>query len=83
MKTPTQKFKSKINKIIIRLTNQGNHTTASHLYQTYFKNLKLCHYLDHTKTKEIFIQSFKHLANWYPHLTLNETLKLTLKTTRE
>ena len=36
MKTPTQKFKSKINKIIIRLTNQGNHTTASYLYQTYF-----------------------------------------------
>ena len=36
MKTPTEKFKSKINKIIIRLTNQGNHTTASYLYQTYF-----------------------------------------------
>ena len=36
MKTPTQKFKSKINKIIIKLTNQGNHTTASQLYQTYF-----------------------------------------------
>ena len=36
MKTPTQKFKSKINKIIIRLTNQGNHPAASHLYQTYF-----------------------------------------------
>ena len=36
MKTPTQKFKSKINKIIIRLTNSGNHTAASHLYQTYF-----------------------------------------------
>ena len=36
MKTPSQKFKSKINKIIIRLTNQGNHTAASQLYQTYF-----------------------------------------------
>ena len=36
MKTPTQKFKSKINKIIIRLTNNGNHTTADHLYKTYF-----------------------------------------------
>jgi|TARA_R100000081_G_scaffold90870_2_gene67134 hypothetical protein len=36
MKTPTQKFKSKINKIIIKLTNQGKHHTASHLYQTYF-----------------------------------------------
>ena len=36
MKTPTEKFKSKINKIIIRLTNQGNHTTAMQLYQTYF-----------------------------------------------
>ena len=36
MKTPTQKFKSKINKAIIRLTNSGNHTAATHLYQTYF-----------------------------------------------
>jgi len=36
MKTPSQKFKSKINKIIIKLTNQGNHTAASKLYQTYF-----------------------------------------------
>ena len=36
MKTPTQKFKSKINKIIIKLTNQGNHPTANYLYQTYF-----------------------------------------------
>ena len=36
MKTPKQKFKSKIQKAIIRLTNSGNHTAASHLYQTYF-----------------------------------------------
>ena len=36
MKTKQQKFKTKIQKIIIRLTNQGNHTTASQLYQTYF-----------------------------------------------
>jgi len=36
MKTPTQKFKSKINKSIIRLTSSGNHTAATHLYQTYF-----------------------------------------------
>ena len=36
MKTPSQKFKSRINKIIIDLTNKGNHTTASYLYQTYF-----------------------------------------------
>ncbi len=36
MKTPSQKFKSRINKIIIDLTNKGNHTAASHLYQTYF-----------------------------------------------
>ena len=36
MKTPTEKFKSKINKIIIDLTKSGNHTAASHLYQTYF-----------------------------------------------
>ncbi len=36
MKTPTEKFKSRINKIIIDLTNKGNHTAASHLYQTYF-----------------------------------------------
>ena len=36
MKTPKQKFKSKINKIIIDLTNKGNHTAASQLYQTYF-----------------------------------------------
>ena len=38
MKTKKQKFKTKIQKIIIRLTNQGNHTTASHLYKTYFEN---------------------------------------------
>ena len=36
MKTKQQKFKSKIQKAIIRLTNQGNHTTADHLYKTYF-----------------------------------------------
>ena len=36
MKTAKQKFKSKIQKAIIRLTNQGNHPAASHLYQTYF-----------------------------------------------
>ena len=36
MKTTKQKFKSKIQKAIIRLTNQGNHTAASQLYQTYF-----------------------------------------------
>ena len=36
MKTAKQKFKSKIQKAIIRLTNQGNHTAASKLYQTYF-----------------------------------------------
>ena len=35
-KTKKQKFKSKINKAIIKLTNSGNHTAASHLYQTYF-----------------------------------------------
>ena len=38
MKTPKQKFKTKIQKIIIRLTNEGNHPTASHLYKTYFQN---------------------------------------------
>jgi len=38
MKTKQQKFKTKIQKIIIKLTNQGNHTTASHLYKTYFQN---------------------------------------------
>ena len=36
MKTKQQKFKSKIQKAIIRLTNQGNHIAASQLYQTYF-----------------------------------------------
>ncbi len=36
MKTPTEKFKSKINKSIIKLTSNGNHTAATHLYQTYF-----------------------------------------------
>ena len=36
MKTKQQKFKSKIQKAIIRLTNSGNHTAATHLYQTYF-----------------------------------------------
>ena len=36
MKTPTQKFKSKINKIIIRLTNQGNHHAASHTLPNLF-----------------------------------------------
>ena len=35
-KTKKEKFKSKINKAIIRLTNNGNHTAAFHLYQTYF-----------------------------------------------
>jgi len=38
MKTKEQKFKTKIQKIIIRLTNEGNHPTASHLYKTYFLN---------------------------------------------
>ena len=38
MKTPKQKFKTKIQKIIIRLTNEGNHPTASHLFKTYFLN---------------------------------------------
>ena len=33
----------------------------------------------HENEKKFFIQSFKHLANWYPHLTLDETVKLTLK----
>ena len=37
-KTKKQKFKSKINKIIIRLTNEGNHPTASHLYKYFSIN---------------------------------------------
>tara|TARA_B100000161_G_scaffold206292_1_gene151396 strand:- start:796 stop:1065 length:270 start_codon:yes stop_codon:yes gene_type:complete len=32
----------------------------------------------HENEKKFFIQSFKHLANWYPHLTLDETMKLAL-----
>jgi len=32
----------------------------------------------HENEKKFFIQKFKHLANWYPHLTLDETVKLTL-----
>ena len=36
MKTKKEIFKTKIQKIIIKLTNQGNHPTASHLYKTYF-----------------------------------------------
>ena len=31
----------------------------------------------HENEKKFFIQKFKHLANWYPHLTLDETVKLT------
>ena len=32
----------------------------------------------HENEKKFFIQTFKHLANWYPNLTMNETIKLTL-----
>ena len=32
----------------------------------------------HENEKKFFIQKFKHLANWYPHLTLDETIKLSL-----
>ena len=38
-KKPKKKFKSKINKIIIRLTNEGKHPIASHLYKIYFLKL--------------------------------------------
>ena len=33
------------------------------------------------KTRKSFlsIRSFKHLANWYPNLTLDETMKLALR----
>jgi hypothetical protein len=33
----------------------------------------------HENEKKFFIRTFKHLANWYPHLTIDETVKLTLK----
>lgn len=35
-KTKSQLFKTKVKDAIIKLTNKGNHTTAMHLYQTYF-----------------------------------------------
>ena len=38
MKTKQQIFKSKVRDLIIKLTNKGNHTAASTLYQTYFLN---------------------------------------------
>ena len=36
MKTPTQKFKSKIRDLIVKSTSEGKHETAMQLYQTYF-----------------------------------------------
>ena len=36
MKTPTQKFKSKIKDLIVKSTSEGKHETAMQLYQTYF-----------------------------------------------
>ena len=38
MKTKQQIFKTKVKDLIIKLTNKGNHTAASTLYQTYFLN---------------------------------------------
>tara|TARA_R100000231_G_scaffold100163_1_gene74632 strand:- start:493 stop:624 length:132 start_codon:yes stop_codon:yes gene_type:complete len=38
MKTKQQIFKSKVKDLIIKLTNKGNHTAASKLYQTYFQD---------------------------------------------
>ena len=35
-KTKSQLFKTKVRDAIIKLTNNGNHTAASYLYQTYF-----------------------------------------------
>ena len=32
----------------------------------------------HENEKKFFIQRCKHLANWFPHLTLEETIKLAL-----
>ena len=32
----------------------------------------------HENEKKFFIRTFKHLANWYPHLTIDETVKLAL-----
>jgi hypothetical protein len=36
MKTPKQKFKSKIKDLIIKSTSEGKHEIAMQLYQTYF-----------------------------------------------
>ena len=33
----------------------------------------------HENEKKFFIRSFKHLANWYPNLTLDQTMKLALR----
>ncbi len=38
MKTPSQKFKSKIRNLIIKFTSEGKHETAQQLHQLYFKN---------------------------------------------
>jgi len=38
MKTPKQKFKTKIKDLIIKCTSEGKHETAQQLHQIYFKN---------------------------------------------
>ena len=38
MKTPKQKFKTKIKDLIIKYTSEGKHKTAYELHKTYFLN---------------------------------------------